>query len=35
MIVGFYYLVRPGFACTVGSRQTRPGGAPERDQALP
>ena len=31
---GFYYLVRLGGACAVGSWQTRLGGQPGRDQAL-
>jgi hypothetical protein len=32
---GFYYLVRLGGECTVGSWQTRLGGQPARDQSLP
>ncbi len=32
---GFYYLLRLGGECTVGSWQTRHGGQPGRDGSLP
>jgi len=32
---GFYYLVRPGGTCRVGSWQTTPGAEPSRDAILP